>query len=122
MSKAIDTAHRALAIWRNYPQHVQERQQSKILRALAEHVIEMDAAIIRLHCLLHPAWAREELADAAHKLANLKAAVEAEEQKLRVATHAVAACKREAEEMAEQAEAMLSAVRQIRDSANRIGK
>jgi hypothetical protein len=48
MSKATDTAHRALTIYRNYPEHVASRQQSIYLKELAEHVIRLQADVDKM--------------------------------------------------------------------------
>ncbi len=45
MSEATDLAHRALVIYRNYPDHVKARQQSQILKQLAEHVLRLESLI-----------------------------------------------------------------------------
>jgi hypothetical protein len=48
MSKATDTAHRALAIYRSYPEYVASRQQSIYLKELAEHVIRLQADVDKM--------------------------------------------------------------------------
>jgi hypothetical protein len=37
-----ELAERALRVVRNYPSHVANREQARILKALAEHVIRLD--------------------------------------------------------------------------------
>lgn len=48
MSKATDTALRALTIYRNYPSHVASREQSVYLKELAEHVIRLQADVDKM--------------------------------------------------------------------------
>ena len=48
MSAAVETANRALAIYRTYPDYVRNREQSRYLKELAEHVLRLQADLDQL--------------------------------------------------------------------------
>lgn len=48
MSEALQAAEKALAIVRDYPPHVKQREQAVCLKELAEHVIRLAAEVERM--------------------------------------------------------------------------